>query len=234
MKKPKVIINGQEFDASEVTDSNGLLDKEMIELIQLEQQHNSKSGQKHQPQSAQILFNGQTIQGLSDLPPEVQQKLQNLQQLMPELLSGNPLDIFKNLGKLQKAGSAFLQVQNQVNQHMMGGQAANSANSQPATIISTINQPTSSLMNNNQSGGSSEKTKYNSSNSGASTTTSFDSAQPNAQPFRSTSYNSGTHHAPSIYKGSSGDGWRKIILIGALALIGYLVYEYVLNRQLPF
>ncbi|MGL5830777.1 MAG: hypothetical protein ACRCZE_01365 [Candidatus Altimarinota bacterium] len=231
MKKPKVIINGQEFDASEVTDSNGLLDKEMIELIQLEQQHNSKSGQK-QPQIAQISFSG--IEGLSDLPPEVQQKLQNLQQLMPELLSGNPLDIFKNLGKLQKAGSAFLQVQNQINQHMMEGQSTNSANNQPATIISAINQPTSSLMNNNQSGGSSEKTKYNSSNSSASTTTSFDSAQPNAQPFRSTSYNSGTYHPPSIYKGSSGDGWRKIILIGALVLIGYLVYEYVFNRQLPF
>lgn len=221
----KVIINGQEIDLSQISSGNGLNWQNIGALI--------NQAQNNQPANGNT-SNVQIIDGLSDLPPEIQQKIQSLQQLVPELLSGNPLDILKNLGKLQKAGSAFLQVQNQVNQHMIDGQAVTSANSQPATIISSINQTAPSIMTNNQSGGSSEKTKYNSSNSGASTTTSFDSAQPNAQPFRSTSYNSGTYHPPSIYKGSSGDGWRKIILIGALALIGYLVYEYVLNRQLPF
>jgi hypothetical protein len=230
MNKPKVIINGQEVDVSQVTDSNGLFDKELIELIHLEQQHNnSQAGQKQQSQPAQIFVNGATIEGLSDLPPEVQQKLQSLQQLMPELLSGNPLTIFKNLGKLQKAGSAFLQISQQANQ------SQTNLGAQPLTTISTANQPITLSMNNNQNtGGSSHNTQYNSNNSGASTTPSFDNVKLNDQPFRSTTQNHNSYQPPSIYKSSSGDGLRRIIIIGALILIGYLVYEYVLNRQLPF
>lgn len=233
MKKPKVIINGQEIDLKS-TDKNSARSALKAILEQSMTNEQPKQGQNLGQNSfdisgGQVSYNGQPIEGLANLPPEVQHKLQNLQQLMPELLSGNPLTIFKNLGKLQQAGSAFLQVHQQAsqNQPTMGAQ--------PITTISGGNQPITSSMNNNQnSGGSSHNTRYNSANSGASTTPSFDNVKANEQPFQSTTQNQNSHQTPSIYSSSSGEGFRRIISIGAVILIGYLIYEFVLNGKLPF
>jgi hypothetical protein len=221
----KVIINGQEVDASQVMNGDGVLDPELVELIQLEQQHNQEIGQKNAP-IKHFSINGQTIEGFSDLPPEVQQKLQNLQQIMPELLSGNPLEIFKNLGKLQKAGSAFLQLQNSDQlKSLINGQFKNSPQ-QPSSTIS-IN-PSQASTN------SSPQTQQASLNAGISTTSAFDSKKPAEQPFRPTSTANHSSSYNPIYQSSKGDSWRKLIIFGVVIFLGYLAYEYFVNGKLPF
>lgn len=220
----KVIINGQEMDISQVTNGDGQIDQELVELIQLEQQHNKESGGK--PIASHISFNGQTIEGLSNLPPDIQQKLQQLQQVMPELLSGNPLEILKNLGKLQKAGTAFLQFQNSDQLKSLINGQFNASAQQPSSTISVNTSPSS--MN------SSPQTQHASHNPGASTTPAFDSKKPAEQPFRANTYQPNSSSNPAVYQSGKGDGLRKLIIFGLIIFLGYLAYEYFVNGRMPF